>query len=115
MLCCAVVILQVSSPHPPNFCMLVLSHAVANSGLQEHAVVRLEEGLSSLSMSLSACDRILNTPIPLSYTRWAGTGVPCFQWSVTLDRKTCMCDSGLGPGRYGHLANSLTLSQLPSW
>lgn len=60
-----------SSPHPPNFCILVLSHAVANSGLQDFAVVRLEEGLSSLSQSLSACDRILNTPIPLSYTRQA--------------------------------------------
>eukprot|EP00878_Enallax_costatus_P036830 GHUV01041396.1.p1 GENE.GHUV01041396.1~~GHUV01041396.1.p1 ORF type:complete len:319 (+),score=66.40 GHUV01041396.1:337-1293(+) len=59
----------VKSPHPPNFCILVLSHAVANSGLQEHTVVRLEENLSSLSQSLSSCDRILNTPIPLSYTR----------------------------------------------
>ncbi|KAF8068414.1 hypothetical protein HT031_002103 [Scenedesmus sp. PABB004] len=59
----------VASPHPPNFAILVLSHAVANSGLQDFAVVRLEEGLSSLSQSLSACDRLLNTPIPLSYTR----------------------------------------------
>lgn len=62
---------QVSSPHPPNFCILVLSHAAANSGLSEFGMVRLQEHLSALSQSLSACDRILNTPIPLSYTvRW---------------------------------------------
>jgi predicted membrane chloride channel (bestrophin family) len=47
----------------------VLSHAVTSSGLQEYSVVRLQEALTALSISLSACDRILNTPIPLSYTR----------------------------------------------
>ncbi|WIA30614.1 hypothetical protein OEZ86_000694 [Tetradesmus obliquus] len=59
----------VTSPHPPNFCILVLSHAVSNSGLDQFAVVRLQEALTELSINLSACDRILNTPIPLSYTR----------------------------------------------
>jgi predicted membrane chloride channel (bestrophin family) len=63
--------MQVTSPHPPNFCILVLSHAVSSSGLQDFAVVRLQEALTQLSINLSACDRILNTPIPLSYTRCA--------------------------------------------
>jgi ion channel-forming bestrophin family protein len=62
----------VSSPHPPNFCMLVLSHAVSSAGLSDVATVKLQEALAGLSMSLSACDRILNTPIPLSYTRQVG-------------------------------------------
>jgi predicted membrane chloride channel (bestrophin family) len=60
---------QVASPHPPNFCILVLSHTVANCGLDQFAVTRLQSHLANLSQSLSACDRILNTPIPLSYTR----------------------------------------------
>eukprot|EP00775_Hariotina_reticulata_P004552 gene4552-4804_t len=38
----------VSSPHPPNFCILVLSHAVANSGLQDFAVI--EEPFSILAL-----------------------------------------------------------------
>jgi predicted membrane chloride channel (bestrophin family) len=61
--------MQVTSPHPPNFCILVLSHAATSSGLQEYSVVQLQKALTELSISLSACDRILNTPIPLSYTR----------------------------------------------
>lgn len=68
----AVLVLQVASPHPPNFCILVLSHAVTSSGLDQFSVVRLQQHLTTLSESLSACDRILNTPIPLSYTRCGG-------------------------------------------
>ncbi len=52
--------------------MLVLSHAVSSAGLSDVATVKLQEALAGLSMSLSACDRILNTPIPLSYTRQVG-------------------------------------------
>lgn len=63
--------LQVSSPHPPNYCILVLSHIVTNCGLDQFSVVQLQSHLAHLSQSLSACDRILNTPIPLSYTRYA--------------------------------------------
>lgn len=74
----------------------MLSHAVTNSGLNEFGVTRLQDHLANLSQSLSACDRILNTPIPLSYTRLvyhsevcAGSLLCALQQSVLQDRSLC--------------------------
>lgn len=61
--------LQMDTPHPAHYTLLVLSHTMANSGLTTFQVVRLQQCLSTLYSALYACDRILNTPIPLSYTR----------------------------------------------
>jgi len=60
------------SPHPPNYCLAVLSRVLASTpGLDPYALVRLEEGLSDMMRGLSACDRILNTPAPLMFSRHA--------------------------------------------
>jgi predicted membrane chloride channel (bestrophin family) len=60
---------QVRTPHPSHYCLLVISHALERSGLDAMRLARLQECLSTLYASLYTCDRILNTPIPLSYTR----------------------------------------------
>jgi predicted membrane chloride channel (bestrophin family) len=60
------------SPHPPNYTLAVLSRVLASTpGLDNYALVRLEEGLSDMMRGLSACDRILNTPAPLMFSRHA--------------------------------------------
>ncbi|KAI8474062.1 MAG: Bestrophin, RFP-TM, chloride channel-domain-containing protein [Monoraphidium minutum] len=53
---------------PPHYCMLVLSHVLRDNlvGLQ---LVKLMDVIGSMMYSLSSCNRILTTPIPLSYTR----------------------------------------------
>lgn len=35
----------------------------------QELVIRMDENVSRLTDAVSACERILNTPIPLSYTR----------------------------------------------
>ena len=68
-----------SSWHPPSFALAVLSellgtHARA-AGLRQGQSIRLDEGLSALEAAVGGCERIVHTPIPLSYTRWvAGRG-----------------------------------------
>jgi putative membrane protein len=36
---------------------------------RQELVIRLDENVSRLTDAVSSCERILNTPIPLSYTR----------------------------------------------
>lgn len=55
--------------HKPNYCMQVLTATIASSGLQQELVERADENLSELTRAIAACERILNTPIPMSYTR----------------------------------------------
>jgi predicted membrane chloride channel (bestrophin family) len=51
------------------YCIQVLSHLFAASKLPHQLIVSLDENVSKLVMAVYGCERILNTPIPLSYTR----------------------------------------------
>jgi predicted membrane chloride channel (bestrophin family) len=51
------------------YCLQVLSQVFSTCGLHEVKLARLDDNMSKLVDALSACERILNTPIPLSYTR----------------------------------------------
>ncbi|GFH13928.1 uncharacterized protein HaLaN_09895, partial [Haematococcus lacustris] len=53
----------------PNFCLQVLSKLLANARLPNELLIRLDENMSKLVSAVSSCERVINTPIPLSYTR----------------------------------------------
>jgi predicted membrane chloride channel (bestrophin family) len=47
----------------------VLSEALRTSGCTPSMLGWLDQGLSSMQDALGTCERLLRTPIPLSYTR----------------------------------------------
>lgn len=48
----------------------MISRIIATSGLDHVLVVHMDERVTKLYEAFTGCERILNTPIPLSYTRW---------------------------------------------
>ncbi|KXZ46637.1 hypothetical protein GPECTOR_42g848 [Gonium pectorale] len=58
-----------SSVHAPSFCLQMITWIIRHAGLPQELVIRMDENVSRLTDAVSACERILNTPIPLSYTR----------------------------------------------
>ncbi|GLI65099.1 hypothetical protein VaNZ11_008540 [Volvox africanus] len=58
-----------SSVHPPSFCLQMITWIIRTAGLPQELIIRMDENVSRLTDAVSACERILNTPIPLSYTR----------------------------------------------
>ncbi|MEW5318591.1 MAG: hypothetical protein WDW38_009804 [Sanguina aurantia] len=53
----------------PIFCLQMISRIIATSGLDHVLVVHMDERVTKLYEAFTGCERILNTPIPLSYTR----------------------------------------------
>ncbi len=49
--------------------MTALSREMASRGAPRHVMLSLEKALSEMLGVIGGCDRILGTPIPLSYTR----------------------------------------------
>lgn len=58
-----------STSNRPNFCVQMLTRIIARAGLPTELVLRMDENLSELVSAISSCERIINTPIPMSYTR----------------------------------------------
>ena len=58
------------SAHRPNYVLQVLSELVANSSIISPERFRMDQNLTFFADALGACERILKTPIPLSYTRY---------------------------------------------
>jgi predicted membrane chloride channel (bestrophin family) len=58
-----------AADHRPNYALSVLSAAMLEADVPDAARVRMDENLTSFADSLGACERILKTPIPLTYTR----------------------------------------------
>ena len=56
--------------HRPNFILQVLSEMIGDSCILTPERFRMDENLTFFADALGACERILKTPIPLSYTRW---------------------------------------------
>ena len=53
----------------PTLCITMITRVIIRAGLPTELVLRMDENVSKLVNAVSACDRILNTPIPISYTR----------------------------------------------
>ncbi len=49
--------------------MTALSREMAQCGAPRHVLLTVERVLSEMLGVIGGCDRILGTPIPLSYTR----------------------------------------------
>ncbi|KAK9838098.1 hypothetical protein WJX81_001298 [Elliptochloris bilobata] len=58
-----------AAQHRPNTALQVMSQLVAAASLRETQATRMDENLTFFADSVGACERILKTPIPLSYTR----------------------------------------------
>ncbi|KIY98116.1 hypothetical protein MNEG_9845 [Monoraphidium neglectum] len=55
--------------HRPNYVLQVLSQIISSANLSVAATIRMDQNLTSFADCLGGCERILRTPIPLSYTR----------------------------------------------
>jgi predicted membrane chloride channel (bestrophin family) len=55
--------------HRPSFALSVLTELGAAAPLRESHRIRLDENLTWFEDAVGTCERILQTPIPLSYTR----------------------------------------------
>lgn len=55
--------------HRPNYVLNVISEIIKRSRTSSIEVYRMDENLTFFADSVGACERILKTPIPLSYTR----------------------------------------------
>lgn len=55
--------------HRPSFALSVLTEIGAAAPLRESHRIRLDENLTYFEDAVGTCERILRTPIPLSYTR----------------------------------------------
>lgn len=53
----------------PNFCLQAITRIISSAKLPSELLIRMDENVSRLVQAVSACERIINTPIPLSYTR----------------------------------------------
>lgn len=75
--------------HRPNYVLQVLAQIVQSAGLPTAVTMRMEENLTNFEDCQGGCERILRTPIPLSYTRHTSrflliwlTMLPCALWGA---------------------------------
>ncbi len=59
----------VSTPHRPNTVLQTISSIIWNSSIPEDKKFRMDENLTVFADMLGASERILRTPLPVSYTR----------------------------------------------
>jgi predicted membrane chloride channel (bestrophin family) len=58
-----------AAQHRPNYVMSVISTAIEEAQVPDAARVRMDENVTSFADDVGKCERILKTPIPLTYTR----------------------------------------------
>ncbi|KAK9904842.1 hypothetical protein WJX75_003620 [Coccomyxa subellipsoidea] len=58
-----------AAQHQPAFVLHVLSELVWGATLMEGQAVRMDEALTFFGQQVGTCERLIKTPIPLSYTR----------------------------------------------
>ena len=56
--------------HGPNACALVLSSLVKQLDLPLFRAIEVDQNITRLIDFYGGCERILKTPVPLSYTRY---------------------------------------------
>ena len=74
-----------ASKHRPNFVLGMLSELVACFSLPRPERFRMDANITFFHDCHGKCERILKTPIPLSYTR---SGSLLFVWSMAVLRET---------------------------
>ncbi len=57
------------SVHAPNLAMQAMAEIIARARLNAAQRFRIDENLTAFEDYVGACERILRTPIPVSYTR----------------------------------------------
>ena len=57
------------APHRPMMAMQVLSDAIAASDTPTYLKTSMDQNLTAFEDAVGGCERILRTPLPLSYTR----------------------------------------------
>lgn len=65
-----------SSAHRPNYILLVLSELIEHTDIVTPERFRMDQNLTFLHDAHGACERLLKTPIPLSYTRSVADNEP---------------------------------------
>ncbi|GIL78603.1 hypothetical protein Vretimale_6209 [Volvox reticuliferus] len=89
-----------SAVHPPSFCLQMITWIIRTAGLPQELIIRMDENVSRLTDAVSACERILNTPIPLSYTRHTARFL--MAWLVCLPFSLwSYCGLAMVTGRWG--------------
>ena len=90
--------LLVASYHRPSFALAVLSELAAEAPVNEVQRIRLDENLTYFQQCVGECERLLRTPIPLSYTRHTSRFMvsQCARVGAT-----CCCVLGWGFGSWG--------------
>ncbi|KAH9290604.1 hypothetical protein KI387_034721, partial [Taxus chinensis] len=71
-----------SSRHPPNCIIQLMSECLRQVHLNDHERNSLDSHLSEFSESIAVCERLIGTPIPLSYTRLTSRFLVL--WHITL-------------------------------
>lgn len=66
--------------HGPNACTLMLSNLVKQLDLPLFRSVEVDQNITRLIDFYGGCERILKTPVPLSYTRYS-SWLSCTQLS----------------------------------
>ena len=61
--------LLLASKHKPNYVLQILSELVESSCIVSPERFRMDQNITFFMDAQGACERILKTPIPLSYTR----------------------------------------------
>uniref|UniRef100_A0A061RKJ5 Putative membrane protein n=1 Tax=Tetraselmis sp. GSL018 TaxID=582737 RepID=A0A061RKJ5_9CHLO len=77
-----------ASKHRPLYCLQVLSETIASSKATDYMKAVMDKNLTALEDAAGACEKILRTAIPLSYTRHTSrflviwlTALPLALWS----------------------------------
>lgn len=50
-------------------CLQVMSHIIERSGISDMQRLQMQENITTFEDILGGCERLLRTPIPVSYTR----------------------------------------------
>lgn len=69
----------VQCDHAPSACALMLSSLIASLELPLFRAVEADQNVTKLVDIYGGCERILKTPVPLSYTRQASTDFETFR------------------------------------
>ena len=83
--------LLLASKHKPNYVLQILSELVESSCIVSPERFRMDQNITFFMDAQGACERILKTPIPLSYTRWAAVICVCVCVCVYVYRRFAAC------------------------
>lgn len=63
-----------ASPNPPLFVLSAIGQLLAAADMRIESKTHMDESIRVLQEAAGSCEKIITTPIPLSYTRCGGPG-----------------------------------------